>query len=135
MSQRDPTQAHAALKRAQDNTARFRRKREEEEARQKAQQESLARMQRLAEQHEAYNPNLSMGGRGHDDARKGKPLPKSDDVTTASGIDAAQVRQCAAPARRTVHLKQQQRQHTETQPQSAVLHEFLSFLRLARRPS
>jgi hypothetical protein len=80
LSQRDPTQAHAALKRAQDNTARFRREREEEEARLKAQQESLARMQRLAEQHEAYNPNLSMGGRGHDDARKGKPVPKSDDV-------------------------------------------------------
>lgn len=61
ISERDPNIARQSLKRAQDNTRRFRAEKEAEEARQKAQHDVFARMQFLAVQHEAYNPNLSGG--------------------------------------------------------------------------
>ncbi|GBG29017.1 Coronin-7 [Hondaea fermentalgiana] len=60
-SSRDPEEAHASLKRAQANTHRFKQQKAEEDARQKAQDDVFKRMQFMAVQHEAYNPNLSSG--------------------------------------------------------------------------
>mmetsp|Transcript_17453 Transcript_17453/g.29829 ORF Transcript_17453/g.29829 Transcript_17453/m.29829 type:complete len:962 (+) Transcript_17453:14-2899(+) len=69
LSSRDPTLAHAAMKKAQANTDRFRRQQEEEDARKRRQDDAFLRMQNLAVQHEAYNPNLSKGSHGHDQAK------------------------------------------------------------------
>jgi coronin-1B/1C/6 len=80
LSQRDPSKAHAAMKRAQANTARFQKERREEEERQRRQDDTFDRFRNLAAQHEEYNPNLSTGGnRGHDEARAAQKAKDQED--------------------------------------------------------
>jgi hypothetical protein len=81
LSERDEGHAHMAMKRAQARTDTFRRQREEEEARLKKQTDTFGRFQQLATQHEAYNPNLSKGLAGHDEAfGKAQVEEESEDV-------------------------------------------------------
>jgi len=61
LSQRDPTQAHAALRRGAANAKRFREEQEAADSLKKEQEDVFAKMQFSAMQHEAYNPNLSKG--------------------------------------------------------------------------
>jgi coronin-1B/1C/6 len=78
LSQRPVEQALEKVKRGVQNTDRFRKEQEEAEAKKRQQQEALDRMQRLAVQHEAYNPNLSKPGSGHDGAGHAVELGPKD---------------------------------------------------------
>jgi coronin-7 len=71
LSQRPAAESHQAIKRGIASTDRMKREQEEQERRKREQQEALDRMQRLAVQHEKYNPNLSKPGQGHDKAVAG----------------------------------------------------------------
>jgi len=66
LSKRPAAEAHQAMKRGVASTDRMRKELEENEKRKREQQQALDRMQKLAVQHEQYNPNLSKPGVGHD---------------------------------------------------------------------
>ena len=66
LSQRPAAESNLAMKRGVASTDRMRKEQEEEARRKREQQEALDRMQRLAVQHEQYNPNMSKPGMGHD---------------------------------------------------------------------
>jgi len=80
LSQRDPALAHQAMRKAKENSDVFRRQREEEDRKKQDADNAFERMQHLAVQHEAYNPNLSKGGVGHHEARAGELDTGNNDV-------------------------------------------------------
>jgi WD40 repeat protein len=67
LSERPIEQAQASIKKAIANTDRMRKEQEEQEQKRKEKAAALERMEKLAKQHETYNPNLSKSGAGHDD--------------------------------------------------------------------
>ncbi|KAH9257798.1 hypothetical protein BASA81_003816 [Batrachochytrium salamandrivorans] len=65
LSERPAAEAHATIKRGAASVEKMKKEQDERERKELEKQEALARMQRLAVQHEKYNPNLSQSGQGH----------------------------------------------------------------------
>lgn len=65
LSERPAAEANATTKRSAASVERMKKEQDERERKELEKQEALARMQRLAVQHEKYNPNLSQSGQGH----------------------------------------------------------------------